>query len=69
MVTVSPFACRWAGTTEMSVRERWLSSVWEVRTEPSEEAFFPTVMVVHSSHEPSAVCAQTGAARITAKAR
>ena len=57
MVTVAPFGWSWAGTTLMSVRERWLSSVWEVRTEPSSEAFLPTVMVVHSSLNWMSVCA------------
>ena len=32
----------------MFVRERWLSSVCEVITDPSADAFFPTVMEVHS---------------------
>jgi hypothetical protein len=46
---IDPFLCFIAGTMSNSERVRWLSQVCEVMTDPSAEAFLPTVMTVHSS--------------------
>ena len=54
-----PPRCFPGGTRSNHVLSILLSHVWEVVTEPSTEAFLPTIIVVHAS----------GAAGITAASR
>jgi hypothetical protein len=49
IVCIDPFLCFAAGMMLNHDRVRWLSQVCDVMTDPSADAFLPTVMTVHSS--------------------